>query len=152
MDSKDPRIRQACLHNQIVFLPNSEAWRELVLNSDLDKMPVRQPEWIAHWLDEYAPYDVAHLGLFRWKDGWLPVPLLHLSGRYFRVHFENVICEHCGRRCGPSATPDTAAYAGTGLTTAQVLQEFDVLPLQHCPHCGGVLRRRQTVWLAAAAA
>lgn len=40
------------------------------------------------------------------------------------------------------------ANAGTGLTSSEVWEQFDVLPIQHCPHCGRVLQRRQTVWLA----
>jgi hypothetical protein len=79
------------------------------------------------------------------------VPLLHLGGRIYRVHFEDVSCEHCSRRCGMSATPDTGAYAGTGLTLQQRVAEFSDLPLQACPHCGGLLRRRQTIWLTATA-
>jgi hypothetical protein len=152
MDSNDPRIRQERLHSQLIILPALEAWRELVFDGFLDGIPLLQPDWVASWLDEYASYQVAHLGLVRWKDGWLPLPLLHLLGRYFRVHFEDVSCEHCERLCGPSAAPDAVAYAGTGLTTAQAWAEFAVLPRQHCPHCGDVLRRRQTVWLAASAA
>jgi hypothetical protein len=72
---------------------------------------------------------------------WMPVPLLRLGGRTLRVHFEDMICEHCNRRCGPSAALDTTAYAGTEDTLAEVWAEFDGLPAQPCPHCGVVLNR-----------
>jgi hypothetical protein len=146
----DARIGRELMQGQEVFVPTAEAWRDILRASTLDGLPAPLPEWVSDWLDNYARFDVAALGLVRMgATGWMPVPLLRLGGRTLRVHFEDVICEHCGRRCGPSATPDTTAYAGTGYTLAEAWAEFDGLPVQSCPHCGGVLRRRQTLWLAA---
>jgi hypothetical protein len=146
--SRDPRIRREQIHNQDVLLPTIEAWRQILREGQLDGMPVPIPEMLSGWLDAYAQFEVASLGLVRWPGRWQPLPLLRLGGRCYRVHFENVICEHCDRQCGPSACPDSAQYAGTGYSPQQVSAEYSELPVQHCPHCQGLLRRRQTLWLA----
>jgi len=147
MNADDPRIRRELIHNQVVLLPTPTAWAEILKDGSLERIPLALPEWVAGWLREYARFDAAHLGLVQWRNRWSPLPLLCLDSYYYRVHFENVICEHCGKRCGPSATPDSVSYAGTGLTTAEVWAQFKNLPVRSCPHCSGMLRRRQTVWL-----
>ncbi|HEV3167779.1 MAG TPA: hypothetical protein VGZ22_27495 [Isosphaeraceae bacterium] len=149
MTTGDARIGLEPLQGQEVFVPTAEAWRDVLRAGTLDGQPAPLPEWVAGWLDCYAKFDVAALGVVRvGARGWMLVQLFRLGGRTFRVHFEDVICEHCGRRCGLSATPDTTAYAGTGHTVAEVWAEFDGLPVEPCPHCGGMLRRRHTIWLA----
>jgi hypothetical protein len=151
MISHDSHICKKYLHNQEIIFPNLEAWRDLIREGHLNDMPLwTSKDWIAMWLDEYATFEVAYLGLVQWNNKWLPIPFLFIENQYFRVHFENVICEHCKQRCGASATPDTVSYACTGLTLPEIWAEFDVLPIQHCPHCGELLRRRQIIWLAAA--
>ena len=148
MTADDPRIRRADIHGQEVLLPCPEAWREIARDGGLDGQPVLpQGGWVSAWLDRYSGYPAASLGLVRLRGQWVPLPLLYLDGRYYRVHFEDVVCEHCGRLCGPSAAPDAVAYAGTGYSTERAWAEFDRLPVCSCPHCGGALRRRQTVWL-----
>jgi hypothetical protein len=135
-----------------VYIPTTEAWREILVDGRIDSLPCPMPDWVKHWLDDYGSYAEAALGLVKLRafDGWFLLQILKMPNRYLRVHFENVICEHCGQRCGPSATPDFTAYAGSACsTTAQACAEFDGLPIKQCPHCGGVLRRRQTLWLAA---
>jgi hypothetical protein len=142
----DPRIRRAEIHEQEVLLPSPDAWREIARDGGLGGQPVLGG-WVSAWLDRYSGYAAASLGLVPFRSGWMVLPLLRVDGRYYRVHFEDVICEHCGRRCGPSATPDTTAYALAGYSSERASAEFDRLPVCSCPHCGGILRRRQTVWL-----
>ena len=151
MDLDDLRIRREQLNGQEVLLPSVEAWRDILTNGHIDDLSLTMfdLEWAAGWLNAYGSFEQACLGVLKRHGSWWLLPLLRLNGWYYRVHFENVVCEHCQQRCGPSATPDTSAYAGTGYTTAQAWGEFDSLSLQCCPHCGGMLRRRQTVWLAA---
>ena len=148
MDTGSAEIRDQTLHNQAVRLPNLEAWHRILEVGSLDGLPVSLPDHVAGWLAEYAKFEVAHLGLIPWKEKWLPLSLLRLADRYYRVHYEDVICQHCDRRCGPSATPDTVSYAFGGISTAQAWEEFKGLPVQSCPHCHGLLSKRQTVWLA----
>ncbi|WP_426170774.1 hypothetical protein [Pseudoduganella sp. R-34] len=150
MEIADPRIRTEVIHGQIVHFPSLEAWSEIIRDAALGDIALPIPDWIKRWLDEYGQFHVAHLGLVHKPHhiGWLVVPMLRLDGRYYRVHYEDVICEHCDRRCGASATPDSVSYAGTSVDPQKVWDEFNELPLQSCPYCHGMLRRRQTVWLA----
>lgn len=149
MNIQDAAVRREVIHNQVVFIPNSQAWDEILRDRSWDNIPLLSPDFAAAWLKQYGQFPVAHLGLIRRSNSmWRLLPLLKLSGRYYRVHFENVICEHCTQRCGPSATPDTVSYAGTGYTPSDAWNDFRDLPIRNCPHCRGTLRRRQTIWLA----
>lgn len=151
MQSDDPGIASKLLHGQVVYFPTGDAWVEILADKALSGLPIAIPEFASAWLDEYAKFEAAHLGLVRnpRRESWSLLPLLLLDGHYYRVHFENVICHSCQRRCGPSAKPETVAYAGTAIeSTKDAWAEFDRLPLQSCPHCHEVLRHRQTVWLA----
>lgn len=147
MHTSDPRIRHERDHNQDLFIPSKAAWRDIVRCGTLDGMPVPVTSWIAHWVDAHSDIDVSDLAVVQLRNQWWLVPLLRLGGLAYRVHFEDVICEHCNRRCGMSATPDAVLYAGTGLSPQEVWAEFAGLPIEICPHCGGLLRRRQTIWL-----
>lgn len=149
MKNDDPRVELVRMHNQDVYLPSRAAWEALMAGEPLGELEIPMKDWIAGWLGELGGFEVARLGLRLWRHRWLLLPLLHLSGDWYRVHFEDVICEYCGRRCGPSAIPDVVSYLGTGLTTAEAWATFDRLRVQSCPHCSEPLRRRQTVWLAA---
>lgn len=143
-------VARILLQGQEALVPTPDAWREALRVGHVEGVPVPIPERVARWLDEYSSFEEAALAMVRFPgDRWHVVPLLRIAGRMLRVHFENVICEHCNSRCGPSATLDTPSYAGTGLTTAQVWAEAEGMPVQSCPHCRGTLRRRQTLWLAA---
>ncbi len=73
--------------------------------------------------------------------------LLNIDGTLYRVHFENVICEHCNNRSGMSATPDSVSYAGAK-RAGDARQAMSQLPVMSCKMCGGKLNRRQTLWFA----
>ena len=136
------------LHGQDFVLPSKTQWQEICAVGPLEGTPVPVRELIQNWLRSWAEFQAAQLGATKIREQWMLVPLLVLKGRYYRVHFEDVICEHCDRRCGPSATPESVSYACTGLTPAQIRAEFETLPIKACPHCGGLLRRRHTSgWL-----
>ena len=152
MITGDPRVRRLRQFGEDLYIPNVAAWHDILRDGVLDGYPVPSPRLVAGWLAEYGPFPAAALSVRKLKHGpeqWWLLPLLDMGGSLLRVHFEDVICEHCDRRCGPSATPDAVQYAGTGLSHGAVWAEFKPFPVQHCPHCGGVLTRRQTLWLAA---
>ena len=135
------------IHRQQVLLPDASDWEKIVAEGTVAGLPLLQPSGVTQWLSSWGALNVAKLGLVEWKGKWWSLPLLLLNGYYYRVHFENVICEHCGQRCGPSATLDTTAYALAGYSTAEAIAEFAKLSVQSCPHCHGLLRQRHTVWL-----
>jgi hypothetical protein len=136
------------LHGQDFVLPSKTQWQEICAVGVLEGTQIPVRELIQNWLRSLAEFQAAQLGATKIRERWFLVPLLVLKGRYYRVHFEDVICEHCNKRCGMSATPETVSYACTGLTQAQIWAEFDTLPIKACPNCGGLLRRRRTIWLA----
>ena len=71
--------------------------------------------------------------------------LLKINDILYRVHFENVICEHCNEISGMSATPDYVAYAGAR-RAEEARQAMEKLPVMSCKHCGEKLNRRHTIW------
>jgi hypothetical protein len=137
--------RRVNLHGQEVVLPSKDQWQEICLRGVLDGDQVPMIDWIQRWISEYGGYSVSQLGATRLRGKWWLTPMCFLGGRYYPVHFEIVVCEHCQSNCGASACPDTTAYAGTGLSTAEAWAEFDGLPIKACRNCGEKLRRRQTV-------
>src|SRR5690242_10348272 len=116
MELNDARIEVAKLHNQVVYLPSAEGWKALLGGEPLGRSRLQMRWWIDAWQKQFGAFEVARLGLTLQENRWAIVPLLHLSGEWYRVHFEDVICEHCEKQCGPSAVPQADAYAGTGLT------------------------------------
>jgi len=143
------RLRKEWLHGQDVLIPAADVWLEILEAGTLNGRSIPIPELIADWLERYSHFEEASLGLVCSNTiGWQIIPLLYLPEGTFRVHFEDVICDQCGRKNGPSAAPDTAAYAGTGYSNARIWQEFTVLPVRPCRFCKSELQRRQTIWLA----
>ena len=149
MTIREPAV--ADIDGQKVLLPTWHEWRDILAEGVILGQPVPLPELAAGALEELGRHPEAIFGLVRRRpEGPLTLlPLLVMDGEYFRVHFEDIICEHCGRRGGMSAKPESVEYAGTGISGAAVWAKFARLGLRACPHCGEVLRRRQTVWLAA---
>jgi hypothetical protein len=148
MELDDPRIEVRRIHGQDVYLPSREAWAILVDGEPLAGLDIPVRELVREWLRALSHFEVVRLGLTRLRGRWHLVPLLRQSDRWYRVHFEDVSCDHCQQRCGWSAAPDTVAYAGTALTTPEIFEAFAPLGIRACPHCGAPLRRRHTVWLA----
>ena len=143
------RLRREQVGPQTVFLPTRAEWTALSEGSTLDGVEIFAPESITgwfRWLETYGSPSEASLGLFAHRGKWIRTSLLRLEERYLQVHFEDVVCEHCGRNCGLSATPRPENYFDMSYTDAW--KEFDIYPVLPCPHCGGMLRRRQTFWLA----
>jgi len=145
MKSIEPGVERCELEEQELFLLSTKAWRRALESGEIDAIPLTHPEWIECWLDEYGQFEVAHLAAHQIRGKWWLVPLLKLHGQYYRVHFENVICEHCSLRCGPSATPDYVQYPSAVADSR--FREIMQLPVECCPHCGGELHRRHTLWL-----
>lgn len=148
MNTIDSRIHCERLHNQDLFIPTLDSWLDILKIGTLNELAIPTSDLISCWLKEYTPFQEAKLSLVLNKQlRWSLIPLLQLHEGTFRVHYENVICEHCEQRNGPSATPDTTAYAGTGYSHEQIWKEFSVLPVKSCKFCGNILRRRQTIWM-----
>lgn len=131
-----------------VVLPTLEQWRVAVSSGQLKGTPLASPAVAGSWLDNLGHVRGAVLGAWCPRDRWHAIPLLHLRDNFYPVHFENVICEHCGERCGLSACPDTTLLRRRGAIVAETWELFKQLPVLSCPHCGKKLNRRQTIWFA----
>ena len=140
-------IPRRIVDGQDLYLPSFTMWRQLLAFGQLGEMSLSLLDWIKRWLGEYGKFPVAALALHRRPHDtkWSPIPLLQLNGEYFRVHYEDVICEHCHRRCGASATPDSTLYLSSA--SAVICAKLALLPVKACPHCSGKLLLRQTLWL-----
>jgi hypothetical protein len=131
-----------------VALPTADEWREAAASGYLTDAPLVSPDRILSWLDRYGHLPEAVLGARLEQGKWWSVPLLHLQSAYYPVHFENVICNHCKRRCGLSACPDTTSISWPGGAYAEIWSLFKDLPVLPCPHCHHLLSHRQTFWFA----
>ena len=132
-----------------IAIPALGQWREAIASGQLSGSPLVSPEGISSWLDRYSHVSCAVLGA-SWHHGkWWSIPLLRLNDIHYPVHFEDVICNHCKKRCGLSAFPDTTSLWWPGSTLADAWALFKDLPILHCPHCQSTLSHRQTIWFAA---
>jgi len=132
-----------------IALPALVQWREAIASGQLNGSPLVSPEVTSSWLDRYSPVSCAVLGAWQHHDKCWSIPLLRLKDTLYPVHFEDVICNHCKKRCGLSACPDTTSLWWPGSTVASAWALFKDLPVLHCPHCQSILRHRQTIWFAA---
>jgi len=148
MDVDGAHVRMLYQHGQQIFIPSLEGWKAILDDGHLGGIRMTSPDNARAFVEKYFRYEAIRLGLVLLRGRWWSFPLLCVEGHLYRVHFEDVICEHCHQRCGLSATPDTVCYAGTGLSVAEVYAEFERLGVKQCPHCSGLLRRRQTAWFA----
>lgn len=131
---------------QELVIPSAGVWSRILPEGEFEGLALPLPSRVRPWLTEYAAFEVTRLAIHRsFGPRWNLVPLLRLNGDYLRVHYENVICEHCERRCGPSATPDFVLYPSA---VAQARWSYIMsLRTERCPHCRGELRRTHTLWL-----
>ncbi len=141
MEIAESNIPKIQLDGQELFLPSLENLREIAAFGTFLGQTVLASDCIVGWLKEFGSFEVASLALHRTYGRWMITPLLFLNGEYLRVHYEDVICEHCQKRCGASATPDFLFVA------QDVRAKVMALPVETCPHCNGELHRRHTLWL-----
>jgi len=86
------------------------------------------------------------LGLVDQPGRYYYLRLLEIEGVLHRVHFEDVICEHCNKRSGMSASPDIVSYAGATKKN-EAKSAVWAVPVMSCIHCNGKLNRRHTIWM-----
>jgi hypothetical protein len=144
----DDDVRSRVIHGQEVFLPTADEWYRLAAVGRFRGRTIPPGGRLPELARRLAGHADAVLGLTAWADRWLAVPLVRLGSEFWRVQFEDVLCEHCSRRAGLSATPDRSLYAGTSVDPRTLEESLRRMPVRHCPHCGAPLRRRQTLWLA----
>ena len=134
---------------QSILLPTKEEWavllREKKYNGyDLGRVVCESAE--RDLIDFELNSDVV-LALVDHPGRYLYLRLLNIDGVLYRVHFEDVICEHCTKRSGMSATADFVSYAGAKRAD-DARQEMLKLPVMSCKNCGGKLNMRKTLWFA----
>jgi hypothetical protein len=91
---------------------------------------------------EIKGVDIAFLGA---QGRYQLICFVTVSGKIYRVHIEDVICEHCDQRSGVSGTPIGPLYLFCSEPHA-VLRKAMELPVKKCVHCLGILNQRHTIW------
>jgi len=132
---------------QEVIIPTREEWEIMLADGRYngDQLSEVTIEYAGRDLEDFknCPEIVLEFTLCHGRESYLR--MLKIDNNLHRVHFEDVICEHCGKRTEMSATPDLVGYAGA--TRAKAAQEaVRALPIKNCKHCHAELSRRNTIW------
>lgn len=132
-----------------ILIPAREEWEVLLKEKKFNGYDLSQVicKYAERDLLEFAPNPEVVLALELHLERYWYLRLVNLDGILHRVHFENVICEHCNISSGMSATVDLASYGGVKRAD-EARQSMAKLPIKCCKNCGGTLNRRQTIWFA----
>lgn len=124
-------------HGELLVIPHS-GWPEILSSREMAGLPVS--EWVEP-LSRFCAEHSSHfkLALMRDGSGWIPLPMLEISGGWARVQVERVTCEAC---CwyGAIANP-TEPTLYFGPSRFEALRAAWSLPRENCPRCGGALPR-----------
>jgi hypothetical protein len=136
---------------QWILIPSKDEWEEMTSTSSRAYLGYDLSEMICDEatkdLRDFDAYPEIILGLVDLPGRYNYLRLLELEGLLHRVQFENVICEHCDKRSGMSATPSYSSYSGA--RKQKEAWDFVMsLSVKSCIHCGGLLHRRHTLWLS----
>ena len=134
---------------QKILIPTKEEWEVMLGQKNYNGYDLGRVtcEFVERDLVEFKSNPEVVLALVDQPGRYLYLRLLNIGGILYRVHFEDVICEHCKKRSGMSATPDFVAYAGAKKKD-EAWQAILKLPVMSCKNCGGKLNRRHTLWFA----
>ena len=92
---------------------------------------------------EIKGVDIAFMGA---KGRYQLICFVTVSGEKYRVHIEDVICEHCDQRSGISGTPGVWDLYSSCQYPHAVHDKAMALPVKKCVHCSNPLNRRHTIW------
>jgi len=134
---------------QRIIIPTRDEWKDLLREKkyngyDLSRVTC---EFAERDLIDFESNPEVVLALVDHPGRYLYLRLLEIDGTLYRVHFEDVICEHCNKRSGMSATADLVSYAGAKRAD-EARNEMAKLPVMDCKICGGKLNMRHTLWFA----
>jgi hypothetical protein len=156
MEINDSRIASHIVDGQVLYIPDREAWEELMIFPHFGGMKIPVQDLVFHKVNRNfrfeeiksaLGFDFGHLMFYELLklDG---IEILELNIEWIRVFIENVVCDWCKKRAGFSATPgDCESYMGCEDRWLTMRQGFD-FPVLPCPHCSKPLQRRHTIWLA----
>ena len=132
---------------QPILIPTKEEWYELLSSGEYNGYPLSSTtiDFARRDLEDYDSSPDVVLGLVDQPGRYLYLRMLEIDGVLHRVHFEDVICEHCNKRSGMSAKPDLVCYVGAP-KSKEAEEAAWKLPIMKCKHCNGDLRFRNTIW------
>lgn len=107
---------------------------------------LRHPDIIKPTLQYYREIKGVEIAIITDKGQQLPICFVTISGHRYRVHIEDVICEHCNQRSGVSGTPGVWELYLFCSDPHEVLKNAMSLPVKKCVHCSKPLNRRHTIW------
>lgn len=109
-----------------------------------EKLP--HPDILKHALQYYRELKGVEIAFIVNKGRHLLTCFVTISGDRYRVHIENVICEHCNQRSGVSGTPGAWDLYLFCSDPHAVHKKAMALPVKKCVHCSQPLNRRHTIW------
>ncbi|WP_231757857.1 hypothetical protein [Microbulbifer elongatus] len=101
---------------------------------------------LAQALQEYREYTGVEIALMGARGRYQLICFVRVSGERYRVHIEDVICEHCDKRGGISGTPGVWDLYLFCEDPHAVHSNAMALPVKKCIHCSGLLSRRHKIW------
>ena len=103
-------------------------------------------EYLHEAISEYLNYSGVELALIGSGGRYSLICFVNVDGKKYRVHIENVICEHCGERSGVSGTPGVWDLYFQCSNPKKTWKDAMSLPVKCCKHCNNPLQRRHTIW------
>lgn len=132
---------------QSILVPTKEEWSKILTAGELNGFPLSSTtiEFATRDLEEFECSPDVVLGLVDQPGRNLYLRMLEIDDVLHRVHFEDVICEHCNKRSGVSAMPDRVMYAGASRAKEAEEAAWN-LQVKKCKHCDADLKHRHTIW------
>lgn len=149
MNGPDPRFEERLIDGQMVTIPTTESWQEILRDPDFLGRPVyldgtrKMVTDLLTFVTKHS--DKFRLGMFSTGGlkAWTVLPLQLIGDRLQRVHIEYVTCNQCGRRRAIANPSEPSLYFGVPDKVAATRAALE-LPRVNCPVCGAPLPRVAT--------
>ena len=134
------------LDGQRLFFIEQQDVIEILEKGVFDGYKLMHAEILQQSLSEYKDYRGVELAFLGSKGRYSLICFVTINDKKFRVHLENVICEHCDKRNGVSGTPSMRDLYFQCTEPHKIWEEAMSLTVKSCKHCNNLLKRRHTIW------
>ena len=129
----------------LIFLSQDDV-SKILKTKTFEAFALSHYEILAPALHEYREYSGVEIALMGARGRYQLICFVSVCGKRYRVHIEDVICEHCGKMSGISGTPGVWNLYQFCEDPHAVHSKAMALPVKKCIHCSGLLNRRHTIW------